>query len=104
MPRAPKATANQTPPEPAAETFESLFAALEEHARRLEERNLGLEESLRIAEEAAETSAKLRAILDAAESRVTNLRARFEDDAAPPDVFMSEEEVDYDYGDEGPPA
>lgn len=101
MPRAPKATASQAAAEPVAETFESLFAALEEHARRLEQGNLGLEDSLRIAEEAAETSARLRAILDAAESRVTNLRARFEDDT-PPDVFVAEEEVEFDYGDEGP--
>lgn len=101
MARTTKSASTQ-PAESVEETFETLFAALEERARRLEQGNLGLEDSLRIAEEAASISEKLRAILDAAESRVVNLRSRFEEPAALADELFSEEPDDYDYGDEGP--
>ncbi len=101
MARTTKPASPPASPEPAADSFEALFAALEERARKLELGNLGLEESLRLAEEAADLSQRLRAILDAAESRVVNLRSRFEEPAAPDDAF-SEEPSDYDYGDEDP--
>jgi exodeoxyribonuclease VII small subunit len=58
------------------ETFETLFAALEERARKLEQGNLPLEESLRLYEEGAALADRLRTILDSAELRVRTVRAR----------------------------
>ena len=74
MPRTSKT--EEAPAQPIADSFESLFAALEDRARRLEVGNLPLDDSLRIAEEAAVFAEKLRAILNAAELRVTDLRSR----------------------------
>ncbi len=75
--------------QPASETFESLFAALEERTRKLEQGNLSLDDSLRIADESAGLVEKLHAILDSAELKVTEIRAKFE--GGPP----LSEEIDY---------
>jgi exodeoxyribonuclease VII small subunit len=62
-------------PAPAdAESFEALFAELEEKARRLEEGNLPLEESLALYEAGAALVARLRVILEAAELRIRNVQ------------------------------
>lgn len=81
-------------------TFEELFASLEERSRRLEQGNLPLEESLQLYEEGAEIAAKLREILGAADLRVTQLRARMDEEAGQlrePDIeyeaFEVEEEL-----------
>lgn len=102
MARTTKSAKTPANPEAANESFETLFAALEERAQKLELGNLGLEDSLRLAEEAAEISQQLRTILDAAESRVVNIRSRFEEASAAPADAFAEEPVDYDYGDEEP--
>jgi exodeoxyribonuclease VII small subunit len=59
-------------------SFEELYAALEEKARKLEQGNLPLEESLKLYEEGAALADRLRAILAAAELRIRNVRQRFE--------------------------
>lgn len=72
--------------EPAAEpgeSFEELFSRLEEVARRLEAGNLGLEESITLYEDSAALVERLRAILDAAEVRVQDVRARLDGRSAP---------------------
>ncbi|WBL36341.1 exodeoxyribonuclease VII small subunit [Tepidiforma flava] len=51
-------------PSEASERFEALYAQLEEHARRLEQGNLPLEESLKLYEEGAALVDRLRAILE----------------------------------------
>lgn len=62
------------------ESFEALYAALEEKARRLEQGNLPLEEALTLYEQGAEIAGKLRTILDQAELRVQSLQVRMEED------------------------
>ena len=71
--------------------FESLFAALEEKARRLEQGNLPLEESLKLYEEGAALADRLRQILEAAELRVRTVRGQIEDEQAQ----LREVEVEY---------
>ena len=61
-------------------TFESLYAALEEKARKLEQGNLPLEESLRLYEEGAKLVDQLRVVLEKAELQVKTLRNRMDDD------------------------
>ncbi len=55
------------------ESFEVLYATLEEKARQLEEGGLTLEESVKTYEEGADIALKLRALLDKAELRVREL-------------------------------
>ena len=54
--------------------FEELYTALEEKARRLEQGNLPLEESLKLYEEGAALVHRLREILDSAELRLNGRR------------------------------
>lgn len=61
-------------------TFEDLFAKLEEKARRLEEGNLPLEESLALYADGVDVVDRLRAMLDTAELQVEQLRDRLADD------------------------
>jgi len=61
-------------------TFDELFAALEEKARRLEQGNLGLEESIKLYEEGADLVDRLRAILEKAELRVRTIHSRLDED------------------------
>ena len=75
----------------AAKTFEELYAALEERARRLEAGNLPLEESLKLYEEGAAIVDKLREILGSAELRIRKLQGRLEDDRAE----LREDEAEY---------
>lgn len=62
------------------ETFESLYAALEDRARRLEQGNLPLEESLALYEEGAAIADRLRQILETAELRVRTVQGRLQQD------------------------
>ncbi len=96
MPRIVKT--QEASPQPTADTFESLFTALEERARRLEVGNLPLDDSLRIAEEAAGLAERLRAILDAAELRVTDLRSRLRPQVV--ESEFAENETPYDFDDD----
>ncbi len=73
-------------------TFDDLFAALEEKARRLEQGNLGLEESVKLYEEGADLVDRLRAILESAELRVRTIQNRLAEDEAQ----LREVEADYD--------
>ena len=61
-------------------TFDELFTALEEKARRLEQGNLGLEESIKLYEEGADLVDRLRAILEKAELRVRTIHSRLDED------------------------
>jgi exodeoxyribonuclease VII small subunit len=78
------------------ETFEELFAQLEEKARRLEQGNLPLEESLKLYEEGAALVDRLRAILDSAELRMKNVQGRLEHDVD----ALREVEAEYGPGDD----
>ena len=64
-------------PEP---TFEALYAALEEKARKLEPGNLPLEASLKLYEEGAKLVDQLRVILEKAELQVRTLQGRMDED------------------------
>lgn len=66
----------------AEKTFEQLYAALEEKARRLEQGNLPLEESLKLYEDGAGLADDLRTILESAELQVKTLQARLQTDEA----------------------
>ncbi len=66
----------------AENTFEELYAELEEKARRLEQGNLPLEESLKLYEEGAALVDRLRVVLEGAELRVRTLQSRFADERA----------------------
>jgi exodeoxyribonuclease VII small subunit len=78
------------------QTFEELFAALEERSRRLEQGNLPLEESLKLYEEGAEIAGKLREILGSADLRIRTLRARMDEET----VTLREPDFEYDLEDE----
>ena len=81
MSREPKAKSN----EPDL-SFESLYTALEEKARKLEQGNLPLEESLQLYEEGAALVDRLKDVLDRAELRIRTVQRRFEEDELePPD-------------------
>lgn len=58
--------------------FEALYSALEDVARQLEAGNIGLAESIGLYERGAELVEQLRAILEAAEARVQQVRARMD--------------------------
>lgn len=79
----------------ADETFESLYTALEEKARKLEQGNLPLEESLRLYEEGAALADRLREIIEGAELRVRTVQQRLRDDEAQ----LGEGDFEYDAGD-----
>ncbi|MEX1104133.1 MAG: exodeoxyribonuclease VII small subunit [Dehalococcoidia bacterium] len=64
----------------ADETFEVLYGQLEEKARKLEQGNLPLEESLKLYEEGASLVDRLRTILEGAELRVKTLQTHLEQD------------------------
>ena len=76
----------------AEKSFEQLYAALEEKARKLEQGNLPLEASLKLYEEGAAIADDLRKILEGAELKVKTLHVRLEDDRAQ----IREVEADYD--------
>ena len=76
----------------AEKTFEQLYAALEEKARKLEQGNLPLEASLKLYEEGAAIADDLRKILEGAELKVKTLHVRLEDDRAQ----IREAEAGYD--------
>jgi len=77
-------------------TFEELYAALEEKARRLEQGNLPLEESLKLYEEGVALADRLRETLEAAELRVRTLQARVDEDRAQFREVEAEYGVDID--------
>ncbi|MFN0096383.1 MAG: exodeoxyribonuclease VII small subunit [Dehalococcoidia bacterium] len=79
----------------APETFESLYAALEETARKLEQGNLPLEESLALYEQGAGLVAKLRALLEGAEARIQTVHRQFDGD-----VRLGPDEDEPDFEDE----
>lgn len=80
----------------AEETFEELYGSLEEKARRLEQGNLPLEESLRLYEEGAGLVDQLRTILETAELRVKTLQGRLDDEQAQ----LREVEADYGFAED----
>lgn len=84
----------------AEKTFEQLYAALEEKARKLEQGNLPLEASLKLYEEGAAIADDLRKILEGAELKVKTLHVRLEDDRAQ----IREVEADYDEEPDGDSA
>ncbi len=74
------------------ETFEALYGQLEEKARKLEQGNLPLEESLKLYEEGAALVDRLRTILEGAELRVKTLQTHLEQDLQE----LREVEAEYD--------
>ncbi len=59
-------------------TFETLYAALEEHARKLEEGGLPLEESVATYEKGAAIAGQLRELLQKAEARIRELDVKLQ--------------------------
>jgi exodeoxyribonuclease VII small subunit len=80
------------------ETFETLYGQLEEKARKLEQGNLPLEESLKLYEEGAALVDRLRTILEGAELRVKTLQTHLEQDLQ--ELREVEAGYDEDYTDE----
>lgn len=80
----------------AEQSFEELYAALEEKARKLEQGNLPLEESLKLYEEGVGLVDRLKEILEGAELRVRTLQVRLEDDQAQLREVEAEYGSDYD--------
>ena len=80
------------------ETFEELYGQLEEKARRLEQGNLPLEESLKLYEEGAALVDRLRTILEGAELRVRTLQTHLEQDLQ--ELREVEAAYDEEYADE----
>ncbi|MGH2633212.1 MAG: exodeoxyribonuclease VII small subunit [Tepidiformaceae bacterium] len=78
----------------AEQSFEELYTALEEKARRLEQGNLGLEESLKLYADGAALVEALRVILEAAELQVKTLQGRLETDVS--GLREVDEEYDFD--------
>lgn len=78
------------------ESFEALYAQLEEKARKLEQGNLPLEESLKLYEEGAALVDRLREILEGAELRIRTLQTHLEQDIQE----LREVEAEYGYEDE----
>jgi exodeoxyribonuclease VII small subunit len=78
----------------AESSFEELYAALEEKARKLEQGNLPLEESLKLYEEGAALADQLRAVLASAELRIRNVHQRFEP-AAPAAPLSYDEDAEF---------
>ena len=66
----------------AGSNFEELVARLEEHARKLEEGNIPLEDALATYEEGAALVEELRKLLGEAELRVQRLQGGLEEGAA----------------------
>ena len=66
----------------AEQPFEDLVARLEEHARKLEEGNIPLEEAMTTYEEGAALVQQLRKLLDEAELRVQRLQGDLEEGAS----------------------
>ncbi len=81
----------------AEKTFEELYGELEEKARRLEQGNLPLEESLRLYEEGAALVDRLRVVLEGAELRVKTLQSRLAEERAE----LRDVAAAYDDGGEG---
>ena len=73
-------------------TFEELYTLLEEKARKLEQGNLPLAESLQLYDEGAALVHRLREILEAAELRVETIKSRLSEDEAQ----LREVEAGYD--------
>ncbi len=61
-------------------TFETLYARLEEHARRLEQGNLPLEEALEVYAAGAAIAGQLREILERAELRLETIERQLAGD------------------------
>jgi len=77
-------------------TFEELYGQLEEKARKLEQGNLPLAESLTLYDEGAALVHRLRQILESAELRVETIKSRLSEDEAE----LREVEAAYD-GEDG---
>ena len=59
-------------------TFEALYAALEDYARKLEEGGLPLEESVATYEKGAAVAGQLRELLQKAEARIRELDVKLQ--------------------------
>jgi exodeoxyribonuclease VII small subunit len=73
-------------------SFEALYGQLEETARRLEQGNLPLDESLALYESGAALVDQLRTILESADLRIRTVQHRYAEERAE----LGEEEPEYD--------
>lgn len=74
------------------ESFESLYQALEERARKLEDGGLSLEESVATYEEGADIAGRLREMLQQAEARIRRLDVKLQTD----EWVLREDSAEYD--------
>ena len=79
-----------------SDDFETLYSHLEEKARRLEQGNLGLEESLKLYEEGAALVDRMREMLGGAELRMRTVQRRYEAE----DRELREVQSEYGEGEE----
>jgi len=80
------------------QTFERLYARLEESVSKLEQGGLSLEEAIAVYEEGMTLARQCQEMLDAAELKITKLRESFAPIAERPNgAMLREEPVDYEY-------
>ena len=87
---------------PETETFEEIYARLEETVAKLEQGGLPLEESIALYEEGMELARRCQERLDGAEQRITKLKESFAPvpERAPPGGngrALGDEIADYEY-------
>jgi exodeoxyribonuclease VII small subunit len=86
------------PKESKQETFEQIYARLEEAVAKLEEGGLPLEQAIALYEEGMELARRCQERLDTAELRITKLRESF---APMPDrsngAQFNDEQAEYEY-------
>jgi exodeoxyribonuclease VII small subunit len=88
------------PKEPKRDTFEQLYARLDERVNKLEQGGLSLEDSIALYEEGMQLARECQERLDAAELKITKLRESF---AALPQrngATAHDTPADYEYVDE----
>jgi exodeoxyribonuclease VII small subunit len=82
------------------DTFEQLFAKLDERVAQLEQGGLSLEESIALYEEGMQLARECQERLDAAELKITTLRESFAPITQRNGAAVRDADPDYEYVDE----
>jgi exodeoxyribonuclease VII small subunit len=86
------------------DTFEQLYARLEDRVGKLEQGGLPLDQSIALYEEGMELARRCQDRLDAAEQKITKLRESFAALPARPAAAAHDAPADYEYvSDDEPP-
>lgn len=84
------------------DTFEQLYARLDERVAKLEQGGLSLEESISLYEEGMQLARECQARLDAAELKITKLRESFASLPQRNGASLHDGPADYEYVDGDP--